>query len=603
MTAAPPQAASAAGGVTTAGGAAGGVTTADGVMTADGAVGGGTGTRQRLTLVAVALAAFVTALDNTVVNVALPAIGADLHLDRAGLEWVGAAYLLTFAGLLLPGGRVTDLWGRRTCLAAGMAVFTLSSALAAWSPTGWVLVASRAVQGIGAAVLLPAALAVLAADLDPAVRRVAAGVWTAAIAVALSVGPVAGGALTQLAGWRWVFTVNVPIGVLTIAVALATLPPGRTVAAGTTTPGDGVRGWRALDLPGLLTSAVGLLAATGALVEWNVEGGGSAAVRVAVVVSALSWAAFVDVERRSAHPLIPVSLWRRRAFTGGSAAQVLWGLGINGILFFTSMYLQGVLGLGPTAAGLVFVPIAVAVAVAVLPAGKLTDRFGAAGTVAAGMVVVSVGLVAVALADPGHGVAGVLPGLVLVGLGSGLTTPLTDGVLAVVPAERAGVASAVISAAREMSGVLGIAVVGLALTAVESAQRRAGVPARAAFLDGYRCGLAIAAPAVLAGALMAWLALRDQSPCHDRSPGTRSPGTRSPGTRSPGTRSSGGRGQVRAGLGAEDLVSPVLGVEEVRCRADRRMLAEKRSSGRRSGRGADAFAGQGRDHQGRGGGR
>lgn len=477
--------------------------------------GPGTGTpRQWLLLVTVGLPAFITALDNTVVVISLPAIGRELGLGRAGLEWVGASYLLTFAALLLPGGRLADRWGRREALVAGTAGFVLASAAAAWSPTGAWLVGARAAQGVGGALLLPAALAVLAADLEPAVRRLAAGVWTAAIAVALSIGPLVGGLLTQVAGWRWVFLINVPVGAAAIALALVTLasrPVPAAAAPGTPrcgTPRCGTPRWRFLDLPGLLTSALGLLALTGALVEWHAGGGRGTGVRIAVVVAVVSWAGFVAVERRSSSPLIPVTLWRRPAFTGGTLAQVLWGLGINGILFFTAMYLQGVLGLGPTAAGAVFVPIAVAVALAVLPTPRLVDRFGAARVVVVGMVLVALGLLGVELADPASGVAGVVPGLVLVGAGSGLTTPLTDGILAAVPAERSGVASAVVSAAREMSGVLGIAVVGLVLTGIEQVQEGAGRSPQEAFLAGYRGGLAFSAAAVLCGAAAAWVALR-----------------------------------------------------------------------------------------------
>jgi hypothetical protein len=234
-----------------------------------------------------------------------------------------------------------------------------------------------------------------------------------------------------------------------------------------------------------------LLGVTAALIEWQ-AGGGSGRFWAALGLGVAGWGAFAVVERRAEYPLVEARLLRGRVFAGGTLASVLWGLGMNGVVFYTSLYLQTELGASPVQAGLAFVPVAVAVAMAVPPAG--------------GLVVVAVGLLLVAAADPSGGVRAVLPGLVVVGLGSGLTTPLTDAVLAVVPADSAGVASAVVSAAREMSGVLGIAVVGLVIARYPA---QALGPAQS-LGPGFRAGLVVAAGAVLLGAAIAAVSLRHQ---------------------------------------------------------------------------------------------
>ncbi|MEU4511346.1 MFS transporter [Nonomuraea wenchangensis] len=284
----------------------------------------------RWLLTAVALAGFLTTLDNTVVTVALPSIQRDLGASLAALEWVATGYLLTFAGLMPAGGRLADVWGHRTTLLTGLMLFTSASFAAGLAGTVGPLVAARLVQGAGAALVLPATLAVLAV-LDERRRSAGVAVWMASGAAALALGPVVGGYLSQHAHWSWVFLVNVPLGAAVVALAAVAVPASRPVR-------------RALDVPGALASAVFLASGTFALIHGGEHGYGSPAVVAALALCAGGGAAFAVAERRAADPMVDLRLFAVRAFAGGVAAQVLWGLGVNGVFFYTAIFLQGVLG-------------------------------------------------------------------------------------------------------------------------------------------------------------------------------------------------------------------------------------------------------------------
>lgn len=445
----------------------------------------------------VALAAFITSLDNTVINIALPALREDLGLSLSGLQWVVTSYILVFSSLLLVGGRLTDMLGRRRAMTIGFLVFAAASLVAGLAPSGEVLVAARVVQGAGAALILPASLSVIASDLEGEARDLGAGIWTAAIAIALFLGPVVGGAISEYLHWSWIFFLNVPVAAVAIALVAATIPDRRGHGAGSVLA--------RLDPPGLLLSTLALLAITYALVQGNEEGFGSGPILAAFVVAVAASLAFMAIESRATYPLVDVSLFRNRVFAGGTAAQVLWGLSINGVFFFTSLYIQDVLDLSPTQAGLVFVPLAVALVIGVAIAPRLVTAFGANVTVAAGMVVIAVGLLPIVVL--GSGVEQQLLGCAIVGLGSGLTTPLTSAILGVMPEDRAGIGSAVVGVAREVSGVLGIAIIGAILAARQASALADGSSASDAFLDGHITGLLGAAVLVLLGAVVSALTL------------------------------------------------------------------------------------------------
>ena len=382
---------------------------------------------------AIGVAAFLTTIDNTIVNVALPSIQRDLRMSLPQLQWVVTGYLLTFALLMLPGGRLADRYGTRRVLLAGLAVFTGASLPAGIAPSAAVLLAARAVQGAGAALVLPAGLAIVASRPTARQRDAGAAVWMAALAAALACGPVAGGWLSQHLGWHWIFLVNIPLGLAGLAF-----------------------GWLGLPGPG---------------------------------------------PRAPACPLGLAGLVRVRAFSGGLAASVLWGAGVNGVLFYTSLFLQRAAGFSATRTGLVFLPLAAFVVLVAPVTPRLAARFGAARTVAVGLVLVAAGLAAVAVVRDQVTVPRLLPGLAAIGIGSALTVPLTSTALAAVPPARTGVAGGVLAVAREASGLVGISVLGLIVTAGHPvpAHGRLG----AGFVSGYGLALLTAAGLVLAGAVIA----------------------------------------------------------------------------------------------------
>ncbi|MGA5764705.1 MFS transporter [Nonomuraea bangladeshensis] len=446
---------------------------------------GRTATRQatgRWLLTAVALAGFLTTLDNTVVTVALPSIQRDLGASLAALEWVATGYLLTFAGLMPAGGRLADVWGHRRTLLTGLMLFTAASFAAGLAGTVGPLVAARLVQGAGAALVLPATLAVLAV-LDERRRSTGVAVWMASGAAALALGPVVGGYLSQHAHWSWVFLVNVPLGAAVVALAAVAVPASRPVR-------------RALDVPGVLASAVFLASGTFALIHGGEHGYGSPTVVAALALCAGGGAAFAVAERRAADPMVDLRLFAVRAFAGGVAAQVLWGLGVNGVFFYTAIFLQGVLGFTPTGSGLAFVPLALLVVLVTPLAPLLERRVGAGRAVAAGLTLVAGGMAVAATLEAGDGWGRLLPAVCAIGIGSALTMPLGSAVLGAVPASRAGVAGGVFSVSREVSGLFGIAAVGAVVQAAPS------------FAAGYATGLLAAAGLVLAGALIALRTLK-----------------------------------------------------------------------------------------------
>ncbi|MFE6889211.1 MFS transporter [Streptomyces sp. NPDC057694] len=450
-------------------------------------------------LVLLSLAGFLTTLDNTVINVALPTVQDDLALGVAGLEWVATSYVLSFGALLLAGGRLTDLVGRRPVLAVGLAVFTLASAAAALADSGSTLVAARAVQGAGAALVIPASLAVVAADLPARRRATAVGLWTASLAVALALGPVIGGFVTEHWGWHWVFLLNVPFGVLALLLVPA-VPAARGSRA--------ARLPALLDLPGVALSALALSLLTYALVKGGEHTFSTPPVPLCLWLAAATGAAFLVVETRTFLPLIDLRMLRDRFLVGGVAAQVMWGIGVNGVFFFTALYLQHVLGFSPVKAGLAFLPLAGALLVCT-PFAERAARFaGAHRSIAAGLALVAAGLLLVSRTGAHASYAQLQPGLLLIGAGSALTTPLTVRSVEGVPATRTGMASGLVSAAREISGVFGVVLVGIVLTRTERAALRDGADPRDAFLDGYDTGLQLAAGCVLFGALVTLIALR-----------------------------------------------------------------------------------------------
>jgi EmrB/QacA subfamily drug resistance transporter len=452
--------------------------------------------RRWVALVAVALATLMTYLDNNVVNVALPSIQRDLHLGIAGLEWIASAYILVFAGLLLVGGRLADVFGMRFAFFGGLGIFTAASLAAGLAGSQEWLIAARAAQGVGAAVLTPTTLALLPRLFpDARERATAVGIWGGVGALALAIGPLTGGYLSQHVSWGWIFLINVPLGVVTAAIAANSIPAGR-----------GSR--RRLDLPGLVTSAVAMLALTYALIEGESKGWTSTVILAAFVVAAVSAGAFLTVERRSADPMVDLSVFRVRAFSGGLVSMGLWAFGVFGIYFFTAIYLQNALGFSPTAAGAGFVPMALVIATVATVAPRIEARFGAGPTVAVGLGLMAVAIGAISTVGQGSTYADLLPWFLLYGLGGGLLIPLTNVVISVLPPARAGVASGMLNVSREVFGLLGITILGAILSARQNA---VSGPALHRFLEGYQFALVVAAALVAVGIPVSLLTLGRRS--------------------------------------------------------------------------------------------
>jgi EmrB/QacA subfamily drug resistance transporter len=449
-------------------------------------------------LVAVALGTFMTYLDNNVVNVALPSIQRDLHLSISGLEWIVSAYILVFAGLLLAGGRLADVVGRRTAFLAGLVVFTLASVAAGLAQNQEMLIGARAVQGLGAALLTPASLALLPQLFpDPRERGAAIGVWGGVGALALAVGPLLGGLFSQHSDWSWIFLINAPIGVATVLLSLVAIPAGNR---GTS---------RGLDLPGLITSSAALFALTYALIEGESKGWTSTPILVAFGLAAAAAIAFVVIETRSSNPMMNLGFLRMPVFSGGLVSMGLWAFGVFGIYFYTAIYLQNVLGFSPTEAGAAFVPMALVMAVTATLAPRLETRLGAGRTVAGGLLIMAVALGIIATFGEGTTYTDLLPWFVLYGLGGGLLVPLNNVILGALPTERAGIASGMLNVSREVFGLLGVTILGAVLSNRSAAATGTELHR---YLAGYQFSLMVAAILVAVGAPIAYFSMRKIRP-------------------------------------------------------------------------------------------
>jgi EmrB/QacA subfamily drug resistance transporter len=445
-------------------------------------------------LSAVTLGTFMTYLDNNVGNVALPTIQRDLGLTISGLEWIVSGYILVFAGLMLVGGRLADVFGTRRIFLTGLAVFTLSSLAAGLSVDGTTLIAARAVQGVGAALLTPTSLSLLTQTFpEPGERGRAVGIWSASGALSMALGPFAGGFISEHLHWGWIYLVNVPIGVVTFALGLWAVAPFPA------------RVRHSLDLPGLATSALALFALTYGLIEGDGAGWTSPEILGAFGVALLAAGSFLLVESRAAEPMIDLSLFRARAFSGGLLTMGIWSFGVFGIYFFSALWLQNVLGFSPTEAGSSFVPMAVVMGVVAMLSQRVSGVLGMGRTVALGMLLMAVAIYMLSSVGADAGYGDVLPWFLLYGLGGGLLVPLTSAILDAMPRGRSGVASGVLNVSREVFGLLGITVLGALLTSRQSASGKAPL---AAFLDGYQFTLIIAAVLVLAVVPVGLWALR-----------------------------------------------------------------------------------------------
>lgn len=455
-------------------------------------------------LVAVVLPSFMTALDSTVVNVALPQIQSEFGLDESGLKWVAAIYPLTHASSLLFGGHLADRKGRRLTLILGVVIFTLSSVLCSASAHAGALIAGRGLQGAGAALIVPASLAVLSHDLPPRSRRGGVAALTVALASALASGPVLSGLITEHLGWNWLFAINIPVGVVSLLFCVAYVP----CLASSPKPQDVDTPTTPLRMVAFFCLPLGGISYC--LIEAPRDGFSAPRVAIIGILSLLSLLSLPILAMR-ASPRRRSSvrvLFGQRAFTGGIISQLLWGLGISGVYFFTTLFMQNVLRLSPTSAGLMFTPVALALLLTAPFVTHLARRWGDGRVSAAGLFLVSVGLLLVALGSGRHDALALMPGLATIGVGSALAVPLTTRALESSPDGLSGIAAGLFSATREASGVFGIATVGLIVTFVQRSVSSTSIDSEHAFLTGYQTGLCTAAVLVATGVPIALWALR-----------------------------------------------------------------------------------------------
>jgi DHA2 family methylenomycin A resistance protein-like MFS transporter len=439
----------------------------------------GRAVRPRAVLAVMCVGMFLVLLDVTVVNVALPAIGAGLHAGVADLQWTVDGYAVAIAGLLLAGGSVGDRIGHRRVLLAGFVLFGAASVGCAVAPAASALVAARAVQGVGGALLLPSTMAVIADTFpDPARQARAIGTWAAVSSLALPAGPLLGGGLVTTVGWRGVYWINVPIVAVTLVAALRVVPaaPGRVGGP--------------FDARGLAGLVAGLAATVFAIIEGG-HGASPAVVAAAVAVALVAVAVAVPAERRAAAPILPPEVLRRREFRAPNLVALTMNFTFNGLLFVSMLYLQDVRGYSAIAAGAAVLPLAVPLVLLAPVSGRLTARRGPRTAVATGCLLAAPGAALLAGVAPQAGTGWLLAGFALLGCGAGLVTAsVVAAAVAAVPAERTGLATGVSNTARQIGTATGVAVFGAV----------AGSPGQVeAFVAALR-GLGIAAAVLWLGA-------------------------------------------------------------------------------------------------------
>ena len=477
------------------------------------------------TLGAMCFALFMIMLDNTVVNVALPSIQRDLHASLSSLEWTVNAYTLTFAVLMVTGGRLGDIFGRRRMFLFGVVVFGISSLAIGFAPDDTTLIIFRAVQGIGAAFMMPATLSIITQAFPAHERGTAIGTWAGVSALALAIGPVLGGFLTQQVSWRAIFFINPPIAAVAVAVTLFAARESRDESVS-----------RSVDLPGIGAITVGLTAIVLALVEGNEWHWGSTRTVALLATAAVALVAFVAIELRSRAPMVDFAFFRSRSFLGSNVVAFLVSFAMLAMFFFISLYMQNVLGYSPLQTGVRFLPTTLVIIVMGPLAGRLTDRVGPRPLITLGMIVVAASLFIQSHITVHSGYGLLLPGFLLMGFGMGLVmSPMSTAGMNAVDRTKAGVASGVLSMSRMVGGTFGVAVMGALVaaigrtkinerlpqlpattrSAIANSLGSGGLPGqhsspqvlaavRAAFVSALGTGLLIGTGVTLIGAVAAW---------------------------------------------------------------------------------------------------
>jgi EmrB/QacA subfamily drug resistance transporter len=485
--------------------------------------------RRWWTLGAMCFALFMIMLDNTVVNVALPAIQKDLHSSISGLEWTVNAYTLSFAVLLVTGGRLGDIFGRRRMFLFGVIVFGLSSAFIGFSQSEAWLVAGRAAQGIGAAFMMPATLSIITNAFPAHERGKAIGTWAGVSALALAIGPVVGGFLVENVSWQSIFFLNVPVAALAVFVTLAATRESRDENS-----------THHVDIPGVAFVTTGLASLVLALVEGNSWGWGSASILALLAVSIVGLTAFVIAERRVVEPMVDFQFFRSRSFLGANLVAFIVSFAMLAMFFFLALYMQNIKDYSPLQAGVRFLPSTVVIILVAPISGRLSDRIGPRPLMTAGLLIVAASLfwqghLAV---DTSYGF--LVGAFILMGLGMGLVmSPMSTAGMNAVEPSKAGVASGVLTMSRMVGGTFGVAAMGALITglgkskidsllpAAPAGQRQqladslgaggarvggqAGAAVQQAFVYALNNGLRIGAAVAVLGAALAWMLIADRA--------------------------------------------------------------------------------------------
>src|SRR6266487_3431947 len=463
-------------------------------------------TRTRwLALYVLCLGSLMIVLDVTIVNVALPSIRQDLGFSETSLAWVVNAYLLTYGGFLLLGGRLGDLYGHRRLFLAGIALFTLASLVCGLSTTQWMLISARTVQGLGGAVASAVSLSLMMTLFtEPAERAKAMGIFGFVAAGGGSIGVLLGGVLTDLINWHWIFLVNFPIGILVTVLSLRLLPGDR---------GAAMTG--RLDVGGAVTVTAALMIAVYAIVNGNQNGWTSLETLGLLGVAVALLALFLVIESRVRSPLVPLGLFKLRNIRVSNIVGVLWAAAMFAWFFLSALYLQLVLGYSPLQVGLAFLPANLIMAMLSLGlSARLVMRFGIRAPVAAGLLLAAAGLALFARAPvDGTFIVDVLPSMILLGLGAGMAlTPVLLAAMSDVESSEAGLASGVVNTSFMMGGALGLAILASLATAHTNSLVRTGLDHLAALNGGYQVAFLVAALFAVSASVLGATLLRFTTP-------------------------------------------------------------------------------------------
>jgi EmrB/QacA subfamily drug resistance transporter len=453
-----------------------------------------------LATIVVCLGQFMVVLDATIVNVALPSIQGDLGISDDSLQWIVNAYTLLFGGFLLLGGRAADLIGRRTLFIAGVAVFSVASFMNALAGSQEMLIAGRALQGLGGALLSPAALAVITTSFDEGAERTKAlSVWAAIASGGSAAGLLLGGVLVEALSWPWIFFVNVPIGVAIVIAALRLVPNSRVEAS-----------HRHFDVAGAVSVTAGVVVLVYAIVRAQDWGWGSAQTLGLGAVAIGLLVAFVAIERRSPAPLVRLSLFRMRSLATANGVFLIVIGGLFGMFFFATLYLQNILGYSPLQTGFAFLPVTAGIIIGATLAQQLIPRFGVRPVVLSGLMLAAAGLALLAATTRvGGDYMGVLGGLLAMAIGMGATfVPMTLVATTNVSADDAGLASGIFNTSQQVGGALGLAILSTLAASRTSDLLAGGAERQQALVEGFQLAFIVAAALLAIGAALTAALLR-----------------------------------------------------------------------------------------------